>query len=61
LLGLAPLEKSLEEVHQYSIPADAIQQDRSVLLSSYESTSLAHGREDVEHNSNNIEAVLSKL
>jgi hypothetical protein len=54
------LEKSLEEVHRYSIPADAVQKDRSVLLSSYESTSLAHARaerpstacEDVQRHSN---------
>jgi hypothetical protein len=32
----------IEEAHQYSILTDYIQQDRSVLLPSYESTSLAH-------------------
>jgi len=46
---LRQVTNEFEEAHQYSILADDIQQDRSVLLSWYESTSLAHnGAIDVE-------------
>lgn len=39
---LRQVTNELEEAHQYSIFADEIQQDRSVLLPSYASPSLAH-------------------
>jgi hypothetical protein len=40
--GLRQVTNGIEEPHQYSILADDIQRDRSVLLPSYKSTSLAH-------------------
>ena len=39
---LRQVTNEIEEAHQYSIHADAIQQDRCFLLSSYGSTSLAN-------------------
>jgi hypothetical protein len=43
--NLRQVTNELVEAHPYSILADDIQQDRSVLLPSYESTSLAHPME----------------
>jgi len=47
---LRQVTNEIEEAHQYSILADDVQQDRCFLLTSYESTSLAHpmGARDVE-------------
>src|ERR1700686_4484202 len=39
---LPQVTNGIAEAHQYSILADDVQQDRCFLLSSYESTSLAH-------------------
>ena len=42
LADLRQVTNEIEEAHQYSILADAIQRDRCFLLSSYESVSLAY-------------------